>query len=260
MTTKKVTRPTIPASIEFIDIPAKDEHWYVETPDGLIISYYDADSTLRDSWPLFCSTTAITGMIPKTVDYWKWLGNYTSYDDAMKYMKSRAAIGTTCHDAMEHMNKHPKTKLDKTTYTDEEWDLIWGFCRAHKALQIKPLAVEERLADRDDMTAGTADLYGKVGHEYWMCDYKTSKGVYSSHMVQVQKYGRMKQKAGYPVDKLCVIRSAPTRRDGYELKIFDFDEQYDKDFECALHFFRRLYPKAGPQMKSVPVSLSLDML
>lgn len=246
--------------ISFVKIPAQDAHWYVKTPDGLIISYFKAPEDERDDWPLYKSTTKITGMIPKTKDFEKWLGNQPSYEAAQSYMKERGRIGSICHDAMEFINNDPKKILDRREYTDEQWDLIYGFWRAHEELEITPVSVEERLHDDDDMTAGTSDLYGKVGSEYWMCDYKTSKSIYHSHCVQVHKYGRMKQKLGKPVDRLCVIRATGKGGKGYELKIFDFDEEFDKDFAYALHFHKRLYPRDKPKLKEVPETLSLEMI
>ena len=246
--------------LELINVPKIDEHWYVKLPDGTVVPYGKAPPDIRDDAPLYKSVTTCTGLVPKEVGFFKWLGNEPSYKLAMEYTHHCAVRGSAVHDAMEHMVLHPGTKLDRATYTDEQWDHLWGMFRGLQSVKPKNIWVENVLHDDDDMTAGMADYFGKVGKEHWMIDYKTSKGIQLSHLVQVQKYGRMAQKMGMTVDKLCIIRSTAKGGAGFEIKIFDFDEKYDDAYAACVLFHKLMYPKAKPKMKEVPTFLSGDLL
>lgn len=247
--------------LELINVPKADQHWYVKTQQGICVPYSLADPETRDGLPLYKSVTTMTGQIPKGIGFDKWLGGFPSYELAMEFTAKAAKRGSSVHNAMEHLVLHPKTKLERDQYTNEEWDHLYGMALGLQSLNAKVLWVEQVVWDDDDMTAGMADLYAQVGKEKWMIDYKTSKQISLSHKVQVQKYARAAKKSrNLDVDKMCIIRSAPRARLGYEIEVFDFDERYDEAYAACVLFHKLLYPRAKPAMKTVPTFLSGDML
>lgn len=245
-----------------LTVPAADEHWYVRTGDGIVPHSKYAGPTPEPGKIYPSVTTIIGGGIPKPFPFLKWLGNYTSYDDAMEYVAHRAKEGTAVHGAMEFMTVNPEKRLDPQGYSNVEWDMIWGLFRGMQAIgvkQVDPQFVERILYDDDDKTAGTADLRVCVNGEWWLIDYKTSKMIKVEHKIQVMKYGTMYKKLGFPIDRVCVLRSAESKA-GYDMWVGDIKEDHLQAFENARQMFWFLNPKAGPKMKEIPEYLSLSLI
>lgn len=251
--------------IPMLEVPAHDEHWYVRTKTGVVpYSRYTGKKVAPEK--LYASvTTIIGGGVPKPFPYLKWLGDSVSYDAAMEYTARRAVEGTNVHDAMEHMELNPMKNIPREMYTPTEWDMIYGLFRGLQSLgvsmkDIDPAMVEMVVYDDDDRTAGTLDLRVCIGGEWWVIDYKTSKLIKIEHKIQVMKYGTMCIKRGLPVDRVCVMRSAPKAKDGFDYWDGKIDPTYLSAFDNARQMFWFLNPKAGPKMKSVPEHLSLSYL
>lgn len=247
-----------------LTVPAADEHWYIRTADG-IVPHSKYTGPVPQPGKIYASvTTVIGGGIPKPFPYLKWLGNYTSYDDAMAYTMMRAREGTNVHDGMESMSVNPGVKLNMHDYSPTEWGMIWGLFRGLKAIGVSPSSIDPQFVERvlwddDDRTAGTADLRVCINGEWWVIDYKTSKMIKVEHKIQVMKYGVMYQKLGMPVDRVCVLRSADSEK-GYDMWIGDVRKDHLAAFENARQMFWFLNPKAGPKMKEIPEYLSLSMI
>lgn len=249
-------------TIPMLTVPAADEHWYVRTADG-IVAHSKYTGPVPQPGKIYCSvTTVIGGGIPKPLPYLIWLGNMPSYKDAQEYTMFRAREGTNVHNTLETMAVHPTVSITRDTLTNPEWDMVWGIFRGLRALGVKdidPAFVERILWDDDDKTAGTADLRVCIEGVWWVIDYKTSKQIKLEHKIQVMKYATMYKKMGFPVDRVCVLRSSEGK-DGYEMWLGDVRDDYLEAFEHARWMFWFLNPKAGPKMKEIPTELSFSML
>lgn len=131
-----------------------------------------------------------------------------------------AARGTYIHDWAERL------VLDKTTYDDllEDCPPEWrGYADAliawHRDYYGTPVGVERTLVHLGERYAGTADLIDQVedsshplGYRTRVVDYKTSKRIYPSQLVQGDAYALawedMARRRGVPmpVDEVVVVR------------------------------------------------------
>ena len=55
--------------------------------------YYQSNAEVEDRAYLYSSTTILDNVLTKGIGFDRWLGNATSYSDAMEYAKERAMIG-----------------------------------------------------------------------------------------------------------------------------------------------------------------------
>ena len=67
----------------------------LDTPKGR--TYYQADLDPKDREYIYSSTTIIGNVLSKGIGFDMWLGNATSYKDAMDYAKERADLGSMTH-------------------------------------------------------------------------------------------------------------------------------------------------------------------
>tara|TARA_Y100000593_G_C4280130_1_gene322332 strand:+ start:234 stop:605 length:372 start_codon:yes stop_codon:yes gene_type:complete len=66
-----------------------------DTPHGR--TYYQRDEPVENRTYIYSSTTIIDNVLDKGVGFKMWLGNAKSYDDAQKYAKERADVGSIVH-------------------------------------------------------------------------------------------------------------------------------------------------------------------
>ena len=67
----------------------------LDTPKGR--TYYQADLKVEERTYIYSSTTIISNVLSKGIGFDMWLGNATSYKDAMDYAQERASVGNMTH-------------------------------------------------------------------------------------------------------------------------------------------------------------------
>ena len=67
----------------------------LDTPHGR--TYYQRNVDEKDRTYIYSSTTILDNVMDKGIGFKKWLGNATSYKDAMDYAQERATVGNICH-------------------------------------------------------------------------------------------------------------------------------------------------------------------
>ena len=148
-------------------------------------SKYSKDHTIyRDSsGDEVPSVTTVLSVLSKSslVPWANWMGlKGIRYRD---YMMERARMGTDFHDMVSKFTMGKE--IDGTHYQDaiDSFKLfrIWA-----ERCQYQVIASEEALSC--DEFGGTIDAISVHNGEYAVCDYKTSKGIYSSMFLQLAGY------------------------------------------------------------------------
>jgi len=159
---------------------------------------------VNDAW--VPSVTTILSVYPKGTGFDRWLGESSSYDEAIAKRDAAGDRGALVHEAIaalvagNNLTVLPATN-DRTGLVSlgterESWTLynsdprvakfIQGFVNWWESCKPEPIAVEVFLAG--DGYAGTCDFQGRVDGEPWLIDWKTSARVYASHHLQTAAY------------------------------------------------------------------------
>lgn len=138
---------------------------------------------VNDAW--VPSVTTILQVYPKGAGFDHWLGNSTSYEDAIAKRDAAGDRGTLVHEAIAALldgqevrfGEEDDSKLAKFV---QGWVNWWESCKPD------PMAVECFVAGEG--YAGTFDFAGWIDGEPWLIDWKTSAGVYNSYHLQTSAY------------------------------------------------------------------------
>lgn len=150
------------------------------------------------------SVTTILKVIYKGEGFDRWLGNASSYKDAMEYADQAATIGSIVHALCMRLlwGEVIDTKdgfFDEYTETDHKLDdrvnkRLIGFCKFVEDHQLEVVANEMSLFNPRKHEgevlypyAGQVDQVYKIDGKFIMCDIKTG-AEYSTHGLQLTAY------------------------------------------------------------------------
>lgn len=171
------------------------------------IRYYHLDGK---KYP---SVTSILKYYPKGETFYNWLKQNS--DKSGEILKNAGIKGTEVHQTIENWLINPS----KTHYLTESNKKhlnqfkIWLKCFKN----IKIIDIEKELINKQFEYAGTTDLIVELNGELWIIDFKTSKGLYTSHELQLSAY----KHCGYNA-KLGLLK---LNEDSYEFK--EVEDKFD---------------------------------
>lgn len=134
------------------------------------------------------SVTTILSVISKPgLTNWKVkLGK----EESEKISGEAADIGSSVHKAIECYNKG---KAFPMPADKEQQQIIRRAVRDYKKwvreTRFQPLESELVVYSNQYQYAGTLDCVGSIGNSLAVCDYKTSKGIWPEHKLQLAAYG-----------------------------------------------------------------------
>lgn len=236
-----------------------DRIWCTETQSG----HYYFDTKVQDWYKGF---TTITGNLPMEEPLKRWLTSRASYEDAMRELEDAANRGTAIHSAIPELLEG--TTLKRNEFTEEVWQHLLTFRNFYQDYKPETLAIEQPIWDTRRKIASCIDWRGILDDKHTALDWKSSKGVYLSHELQVNEYGFVFNHLGDQeewwdeeegVEQVGVLRTNSRHKRGYELKLMDIDEYKHKIFNCLLWVEHSRHPDWEPKFpKEVPSEISLD--
>jgi hypothetical protein len=154
--------------------------------------------------------------------------------DSTKYVDELATIGTIAHEVIRHnllnetlpenfFNDYTKLQMDASIESVNKF-LSWK-----KNNNIKPISVEKGLVSEQYRYGGTHDLYCDLNGKKTLIDWKTGKGLYESHKVQLAANRQLLEENGYPVDECRLLSiSRNDKEDTEELVVGGMDLRFKK--------------------------------
>lgn len=156
-------------------------------------------------------TTVIDKTLPKpALVYWAFeqgksyergeiSGLYDKRDEA-------ADFGTKVHELVE---KTIKGKLDPAELDDVPHGVRFGYeayLDWQSMTKLKVIATELEMVSEKHGYAGTPDAIGQIGdNQMVLLDWKTSKGVYDSHLIQVAAYANLLEEHEIMIDSVHIV-------------------------------------------------------
>ena len=163
--------------------------------------YYLADGTLVPG------ATTISGLLNKPALV-KWANNLGLQGiDSTKYVDKAANVGTLIHALVEgHITG--KT-VDTSDFTALEIELaqngFYKYLDWEKQHKVEPIFNEKQFVSEKYRYGGTLDFYCKVDGKYTLVDFKSGKGIFNEHFLQVSGYANLLKENKYRVDQIMIL-------------------------------------------------------
>lgn len=163
-------------------------------------------------------TTTILGVLAKP-QLVKWANDLGLQGiDSTKYTDKMAVIGTLAHYLVECELKRETPNLDN--YTKEEIDkaenALISFYEWQKENDLEVIFTEKKLVSEKYRYGGTVDCYGLLNGKHTLIDFKTSKAIYTEHIIQLAAYKQLLTENGYQVDQVRILRIGRDEEEGFE--------------------------------------------
>lgn len=198
------------------------------------IRYRLADGTIVPG------VTTIIGVLAKPALI-KWANNLGLQGiDSNKYVDAAARVGTLAHEMIEYYLRCER--LDLSDYTENEVKkarqafrkfVVWA-----KPLNLQPVLLEQPLVSEQFKFGGTIDFYGRRNGIPTLIDFKTSKALYSDHLLQVAAYAMLLRHNDYPLFEVYILRIGRDEGEGFEERRVDKLLRRQALFRYCLDIYR----------------------
>ena len=189
---------------------------------------------LKDGKTQVAGVTTILGILDKpALVPWAWnLG--LKGEDYRKIRDKAGSIGSIAHERIEHHLK--KQEMDLSEYSQADIDKannsFNGFLEFEKTHKLELLKSEISLVSETHRFGGTIDLYAMLDGKKSLIDFKTSKGIWVEHRIQVAAYKNLLIENGYDVEEVYLLHI--NKENG------EFTVYYLKDLDLEWKFFKGL--------------------
>lgn len=163
--------------------------------------YYLADGTLVPG------ATTVTGLLNKPALV-KWANNLGLQGiDSTTYVDKAAKVGTLIHSLVEcHITGK---EVDYSDYTPLEIELaqngFYKYLDWEKQHKVEPIFNEAKFVSEKYKYGGTLDFYCKVDGKYTLVDFKSGKGIFNEHFLQVSAYANLLKENKHRVDQIMIL-------------------------------------------------------
>ena len=203
----------------------------VTVPAGFVIEYEDEKHKYRLNGDPVVSVTTALGVLDKSGplmwwawkmgigDAFDWAHKFSKFDDLEAYLKANklhpnakrdkaADRGVGAHYALEQLATTGRFDLSKVEPEDQGY--ASGVMDWWLGAEPTECVVEQMVGSRKHGFAGRYDLDCVIDGARTLVDLKTSKGIYESHMLQLEMYGIAAAESGYgKFENKLVLRAAP---------------------------------------------------
>lgn len=198
--------------------------------------YYLQDGTLVPG------STTVCGVLnkPALVRWANQLG--LQGIDSTKYTDKAAKIGTLIHAMTEsHITGNPIEDSEDYSQFDIEMATI-GFNKYlewEKGHKIEPIFNEKCFVSEKHKYGGTLDFYCKLDGKYTLVDFKSGKGIYNEHFLQVSSYAELLAENKYKVDQIMILNIGRNEDEPFKHEEIDkkLIKKYFRMFKACLSVY-----------------------
>ena len=217
------------------------------------------------------SVTTILTAYPKSVGFFKWLTTNGNWQEAEKAKEEAGSRGSKVHNAILQLINGKRLKLldsnKESIFTNEEWKMILAFKNFWDDFEPITLECEKTVFSKRFKFAGTIDWMGtikmpgkdkKAKRVLAIMDWKTSKAIYNSNLVQVAAYAfastEMEKKKA---QALAVIQLGSKNKKGYAVKFVEDRETCFNVFLAVKTIWDFENPNARPSTEDLPGEIKI---
>lgn len=235
-----------------------DERWYAvpskDPATGLPIYEYFPSS----SW------VASYDYMPKALLDWAKKNGVESD----QIMIDAASRGSHIHHAIEMIIRGEKLVMDTLVFngqndkeeplTTDEWEVVKTFVDWNNEVKPKYLLSECTVISKKYGFGGTLDAVAVIGDKMYLIDFKTSKSIYSSHLVQIASYKQalIEDDEKYKGIELAILQVGyRMNKKGYKFTpVEDKFARFLRDYET----WREENPDSKPRQIDLPMVLGVE--
>ena len=179
--------------------------------------------------------TTVLGVLAKPALYMWYYKEGKAGNDPFKKLSTAGDIGTIAHALiMCHLKG---IELDKNNLVPESVSIaencVLSYLEWEKNKSLKPILIEQSLADGELGYGGTVDLYAQIGDEKCLIDFKTSSGIYKDMAYQVAAYKHLLVVNNNPVDKVIILNIGKAENSDFATKTFtDMSNEFSVFCRC----------------------------
>ena len=239
-----------------------DEHYYFIGEE-----YYPAVTKIL-SWGMYTP-----------VQLMDWRGRVGN-EVAEEIMNSAGDRGSMIHDLLENLINGADIDLTKMASRDAHlaYNGFGGWLAEYqpKFLKLKDfnlatygkskLGTEFTVASEEYKFAGTVDLLCEIDGEVWIVDFKTSKGVYDSHMLQITAYQQAFEEMTGIKPRRGILHLKNTTKKGYQFVEKIEIAKREVEMEDYMHVYELAKIRFGgklpepPKVQQYPELFNLESL
>lgn len=162
--------------------------------------------------------------------------------DTTKIKDETAAIGSLAHYLIESELKGEEPDL--ADYTPAQLEraqhALKAFHEWKRQQDFHPQLVEGRLVSEEHGYGGTVDCWGMIQGLPHLLDFKTARGIWFEHRIQVSAYWKLLQENGYDVRGVRILRIPRTPDEGFEEHVITGQQVLTgwRIFQRALDIYR----------------------
>jgi hypothetical protein len=136
------------------------------------------------------------------------------------YVDNLAAIGTLGHRMVldKILGRATDTKDYSFNQIAKATSCLCSYDNWSKDHKLEPILMEQPLVSEQYKFGGTPDFYGKKNDKLTLIDYKTGKGIYDEHFVQVSGgYLILLEENGYQVDEIEILNIPRSEGESFQV-------------------------------------------
>ena len=238
---------------DILQITTTDERWYSKTlPDGKQI--------------FVPSVTWIASHYPKGVGFYKWLAD-KGWDEAEAIKEAAGDKGSKVHQGICDLIDGKTIKIDsKFTNNDtgvseelkpEEYECLMSFVDWFNKTKPEIVDREFNIFNEELNYAGTVDLLCRIEGKLTIVDFKTSKGVWMEHKLQISAYRKALEKK-YPQEPIdMALLQVGYKLNKNKYKYNEIEDKFDL-FLAAQRIWAEECSNVKPLQKDYPLELKVN--
>ena len=222
------------------------KHWYLHLP------------TLQ--W--MKGLTTILRNAPMEEGLLRWIASHGSYDGYMQALSAAGQRGTNVHRGIERLLAGETLK--RPEYSEEEWKHLASWIDWHNEQKPETRAIEQPIADTRRKIATAIDWRGVLHGKHTSFNWKTSSDIHEEAVIQSNEEAIIYNDQGQfddlgPIQQHGIVRTGTKHKVGYEMVLFEIDQQRHAYFDHLVAIEQYNDPKWMPVFpKPMPYKLAIS--
>src|SRR3990167_7466323 len=173
----------------------------------------------------FPSVTTCLSAYPTSEQLVKWMSE-KGFQESREIRDAAGGGGTQIHLAIEDL-LHGVT-LQELSYSTEEWVKIKSFVDWHNEYQPEIIMLEFLIFSKKGKYAGRVDCIAKINGEIYLIDWKSSRSIHESAILQVSAYAfAVEENTDLKIENTAILQMGAQNKNGYRFVIQnDWRDQY----------------------------------
>ena len=211
----------------------------------------------------FPSVTTCLQAYPTSEQLVKWMAE-KGFHESREIRDAAGRAGTKIHSAIDSLLGGGT--LVEESYTTEEWVKLTSFVDWHKEFKPEIIMTEFSIFSKKGKYAGRVDCLAKLNGEVYLIDWKSSRSIHESAILQVSAYASaVEENTDIKINNTAILQMGAQNKNGYRFVVQDdWRDQY-KVFEHVRatwqydQYDSKKNPKEPPVLV-LPAELKLENL